>query len=478
VLHMHGTNWLQFLNRRWSRFGPSTHLHADITIAAVHSFLAWLRPVSASWRIGQSQQAVRNLLRERTSLQLQQFQHCLVKVRVPFLLPSLLRISDAMGKRTDNDLNAANTTASVQASRRWGHCLQATAGVVPCGGPRCWHDLYLVHMPRRTFTSCLKPPPLLPRLQVLGVGTDTGTSVPSVLLFFDRQRFLFNAGEGFQRFCVEHRIKLAKVSGVLATRTTTEATGGLPGTKSIRGGLACCGQACCPWQATRQPSLQLVLLPPTPDPVPTGMLLTMADTSCGGLLAGHAGMSLYGPPGLNTLVNAFRTFVNVRDIGLRVHEFGADADVQPVLQSDLVAITAVTLQALGGEASGAPAAAGGEEGGEPGAKRARLDPGDGGLDVASVSVESPAACYICELPAVPGKFLPQKVGTAPPLRPTKAPAFCTANHTPACLFNPACQPPVSCRPRPSAYRVGRCMASWCGARRWWPPTARRCAPPT
>ncbi len=71
-------------------------------------------------------------------------------------------------------------------------------------------------------------PPRLPG-QVLGVGSDTGASVPSALLFFDRQRFLFNAGEGFQRFCVEHRIKMGKVSGVLATRTTTEATGGLPG---------------------------------------------------------------------------------------------------------------------------------------------------------------------------------------------------------------------------------------------------------
>lgn len=73
---------------------------------------------------------------------------------------------------------------------------------------------------------------------MLGVGSDTGTSVPSVLLFFDRQRFLFNAGEGFQRFCVEHRIKLAKVSGVLATRTTTEATGGLPGVGALCGSLA------------------------------------------------------------------------------------------------------------------------------------------------------------------------------------------------------------------------------------------------
>ncbi len=39
--------------------------------------------------------------------------------------------------------------------------------------------------------------------QVLGLGTDTGDTTPSVLLFFDNLRFLFNVGEGFQRFCVQ-----------------------------------------------------------------------------------------------------------------------------------------------------------------------------------------------------------------------------------------------------------------------------------
>jgi ribonuclease Z len=165
------------------------------------------------------------------------------------------------------------------------------------------------------------------------------------------------------------------------------------------------------------------------------MLLTMADTSCGGLLAGHAGMSLYGPPGLNTLVNAFRTFVNVRDIGLKVTEFGgssgsgcaageaaaggAAAQLRPVVKSELVSITPVVLTAA------APASA--EAGAEPEAKRQRVEAASNGdassagaeaaaagagasMDIASVAVEGPAACYICELPDVPGKFLPQKVG--------------------------------------------------------------------
>ena len=161
----------------------------------------------------------------------------------------------------------------------------------------------------------------------------------------------------------------------------------------------------------------------------------MADTSCGGLLAGHAGMSLYGPPGLNTLVNAFRTFVNVRDIGLKVTEFGgssgsggaageaaaggAAAQLRPVVKSELVSITPVVLTAA------APASA--EAGAEPEAKRQRVEAASNGdassagaeaaaagagasMDIASVAVEGPAACYICELPDVPGKFLPQKVG--------------------------------------------------------------------
>ncbi|CAB4299771.1 unnamed protein product [Prunus armeniaca] len=44
---------------------------------------------------------------------------------------------------------------------------------------------------------------------LLGTGMDTQDTSPSVLLFFDKQRF--NAGEGLQRFCTEHKIKLSKV---------------------------------------------------------------------------------------------------------------------------------------------------------------------------------------------------------------------------------------------------------------------------
>lgn len=170
------------------------------------------------------------------------------------------------------------------------------------------------------------------------------------------------------------------------------------------------------------------------------MLITMADTGCGGLLAGHDAITVHGPRGLTTLVNAFRTFVNVKDIGLRVSEFGdsgaaaegegsanggSAVELPPIVQNELVTITPIIIQAR--PANGAAAAGeaaqdaaqngdGGGGSGEPEAKRARLDTGGvaagggGPLDISTVAVESPAACYACELPPIPGKFLPQKVG--------------------------------------------------------------------
>ena len=36
---------------------------------------------------------------------------------------------------------------------------------------------------------------------------DAGDVTPSIMLFFDHRRFLFNVGEGFQRYCVEHGVR-------------------------------------------------------------------------------------------------------------------------------------------------------------------------------------------------------------------------------------------------------------------------------
>lgn len=66
-------------------------------------------------------------------------------------------------------------------------------------------------------------------LQILGTGIDTEDTVPSVLLFFDNRRYIFNAGEGLQRFCLQHRIRFSKIDHVFLTRINSETAGGIPG---------------------------------------------------------------------------------------------------------------------------------------------------------------------------------------------------------------------------------------------------------
>ncbi|XP_021746359.1 tRNAse Z TRZ4, mitochondrial-like isoform X2 [Chenopodium quinoa] len=66
-------------------------------------------------------------------------------------------------------------------------------------------------------------------VQILGTGMDTHDTMPSILLFFDNFRIIFNAGEGLQRFCAEHKIKLSKIDYVCLSRVCSETIGGLPG---------------------------------------------------------------------------------------------------------------------------------------------------------------------------------------------------------------------------------------------------------
>lgn len=61
------------------------------------------------------------------------------------------------------------------------------------------------------------------------LGTETEDTDPSVLLFFDSERYLFNAGENTFRFCTEHRIKLSRVGHIFLSSLSPYQTGGLPG---------------------------------------------------------------------------------------------------------------------------------------------------------------------------------------------------------------------------------------------------------
>ncbi|KAJ3694530.1 hypothetical protein LUZ60_010010 [Juncus effusus] len=116
-------------------------------------------------------------------------------------------------------------------------------------------------------------------VQILGTGMDTQDTSPSILLFFDQQRFLFNAGEGLQRFCSEHKIKLSKIDHIFLSRVCSETAGGIP-----------------------------------------GLLLTLAGL-------GDEGMSvnIWGPSDLEFLLGAMRGFIP-RKAMLHAHSFGGQSD--------------------------------------------------------------------------------------------------------------------------------------------------------
>ncbi|CAN6456627.1 unnamed protein product [Victoria cruziana] len=228
-------------------------------------------------------------------------------------------------------------------------------------------------------TRKLNPVNTISYVQILGTGMDTQDTSPSVLLFFDKQRFIFNAGEGLQRFCTEHKIKLSKIDHIFLTRVCSETAGGLP-----------------------------------------GLLLTMAGIGDDGMT-----VNMWGPSDLKYLVDAMRTFIpNAATV--HTHSFGPSPgsffglikDPIILVNDEVVKISAIIL---------CPALSGNNE---------SMDQGDIGSDVTGFDFEnnpdgfskcpspnssgSPkkaglatkpgdlAVVYLCELPEIKGKFDPAK----------------------------------------------------------------------
>ncbi|KAM0836185.1 hypothetical protein ACQ4PT_062469 [Festuca glaucescens] len=139
-------------------------------------------------------------------------------------------------------------------------------------------------------------------VQILGTGMDTQDTAPSVFLFFDKQRYMFNAGEGLQRFCTEHKIKLSKIDHIFFTRVCSETAGGLP-----------------------------------------GLVLTLAGM-------GDEGMSvnIWGPSELDFLAGAMKSFIPNRAM-LHTHSFGVEhsaSSSQPtvIIDDEVVRISAMFVK--------------------------------------------------------------------------------------------------------------------------------------
>ncbi|WCJ40821.1 tRNAse Z TRZ4 mitochondrial [Euphorbia peplus] len=159
----------------------------------------------------------------------------------------------------------------------------------------------------------LNPTNTIAYVQILGTGMDTQDTSPSVLLFFDKQRFIFNAGEGLQRFCTEHKIKLSKIDHLFLSRVCSETAGGIP-----------------------------------------GLLLTLAGM-------GDEGMSvnIWGPSDLQYLVDAMKSFiphaamVHTRSFGSDASQLSANKSTDPIvlINNEVVKISAILLKPNSSEGS-------------------------------------------------------------------------------------------------------------------------------
>ncbi|KAH6832454.1 tRNAse Z4 [Perilla frutescens var. hirtella] len=215
-----------------------------------------------------------------------------------------------------------------------------------------------LHLKVRT----LNPANTISYVQILGTGMDTQDTSPSVLLFFDKQRFIFNAGEGLQRFCTEHKIKLSKIDHIFLSRVCSETAGGLP-----------------------------------------GLLLTLAGM-------GDEGMSvnMWGPSDLKYFIEAMKSFVpnsatiHTRSFGPTSDSSGSPSSVQQrfddpfvLIDDEVVKISAVLLTPNHEDVS-LPIGEKSHQLSSPESVMNAIKPGD-------LSV-----IYICELAEIKGKFDPQK----------------------------------------------------------------------
>ncbi|GLJ16002.1 hypothetical protein SUGI_0265040 [Cryptomeria japonica] len=244
-------------------------------------------------------------------------------------------------------------------------------------------------------TRNINPVNTIAYVQILGTGMDTHDTSPSVLLFFDHQRFIFNAGEGIQRFFTEHKLKLSRLDHIFLTRVCSETAGGLP-----------------------------------------GLLLTMAGIGDNGMT-----VNMWGPSDLEYLLDAMRLFIPNSAV-IHTHSFGprhesegsevpqtshGSISTQPIVlyKDELVQISAVLLlpsgvgrhhqeMEVGIEVSeGTNNDTGKNMESTP--KRPRLG-SEASSKIAGTAMKLQenyepgdiAVVYICELPDIKGKFDPSK----------------------------------------------------------------------
>ncbi|XP_004486765.1 tRNase Z TRZ3, mitochondrial isoform X2 [Cicer arietinum] len=216
----------------------------------------------------------------------------------------------------------------------------------------------------------LNPINTISYVQILGTGMDTQDTSPAVLLFFDNQRFIFNAGEGLQRFCTEHRIKLSKIDHIFLSRVCSETAGGLP-----------------------------------------GLLLTLAGM-------GEEGMTLniWGPSDLKYLIDAMRSFipnaamVHTKSFGPTFGTNESTVQFQSnnsivLVDDEVVKISAIILQPSNNESQLLKPC---QSPSQRADHSTEILDSPNGKKLPAAKPGDMSVVYVCELPEIKGKFDPGK----------------------------------------------------------------------
>lgn len=131
-------------------------------------------------------------------------------------------------------------------------------------------------------------------VQVLGGGAADGGN--ALLVFFDERRYLVGCGEGTQRFCCHHHVRLGKLAAIFLPRLEWICSGGLP-----------------------------------------GMICTVADSSA------IPGLTLVGPKNTAHFIGTLRPFLRRGQFDLSLREVAPDLDAGPIFQDEFIKVSAFEI---------------------------------------------------------------------------------------------------------------------------------------
>ncbi|CAM9858736.1 unnamed protein product, partial [Ectocarpus sp. 4 AP-2014] len=258
--------------------------------------------------------------------------------------------------------------------------------------------------PHSTAAREVKEREMAAWLQVASV--ETPDSSVCVVVGTVHSRFMFNVGEGTQRLCMEHGIRLAKAEHAFFTNLTSDTLGGVPGMVLTLADIRN-GQVPAAGQAGRGAS--------------GGEEAEDAEEgevggSSSSISSKRPAFTLHGPPGLSEFYHATRHFIHRADFPV-----GFEAvETETTFRHSEMSIRQIPIMRQQNRRPSSAANTAEQHHPRPSNKRPREEEGEENGDGPSAVVDGAlpreerkgdeggggvgCVCYICDPPALPGKF--------------------------------------------------------------------------